>query len=128
MDTANGTLSQFQTIPTIPEDFTERNTCSRIQVTGSGRFLYAPNRGHNSIACFTVDPATGELGANGIVEAEPIPNALAVGPGEKFLYSAGVESGNMATLSIDAGTGQLSRLATTPLSNRPAWISIVQLS
>ena len=127
LNSANGTLTQFQTAPTIPEDFTERNTCSQIQVTGSGRFLYVPNRGHNSIACFTVDAATGELTANGIVEAEPVPNALAVGPEEKFLYSAGVESGNMATFGIDAGTGRLSRVATTSLGNRPAWISIVQL-
>ena len=127
LDATNGTLSQFQTVPTIPEDFTERNTCSQIQVTGSGRFLYAPNRGHNSIACFTVDTATGELAANGIMEAEAIPNALAVGPGEKFLYSAGVESGNLATFGIDDATGRLSRVATTPLGNRPAWISIVRL-
>ena len=127
LDTANGTLSQFQTVPTIPEDFTERNTCSQIQVTGSGRFLYAPNRGHNSLACFTVNTATGELSANGIVDAEPVPNALAVGPDEKFLYSAGQESGNMATFGINAGSGQLTRVATTPLGNRPAWISIVQL-
>ena len=127
LDAASGTLTQLQTVPTIPEDFTERNTCSQIQVTGSGRFLYAPNRGHNSLACFTVDTATGELSANGIVEAEPVPNALAVGPDEKFLCSAGQESGNMATFGIDAGSGQITRVATTPLGNRPAWISIVQL-
>ena len=127
LDTANGTLSQFQTVPTIPEDFTDRNTCSQIQVTGSGRFLYAPNRGHNSLACFTVNTATGELAANGMVNAEPVPNALAVGPDEKFLYSAGQESGNMAIFGIDAGSGQLTRVATTPLGNRPAWISIVHL-
>ena len=127
LDTGAGTLTQFQTVPTIPEDFTERNTCSQIQINPSGRFLYAPNRGHNSIACFTVDPTTGELAANGLVDAEAIPNALAVGPGEKFLYSAGVESGNMATFGIDGDSGRLTRVATTPLGNRPAWISLVHL-
>ena len=127
LDTASGTLSQFQTVPTIPGGFTERNTCSQIQITASGRFLYAPNRGHNSIACFTVDAANGELGSNGLAEAEAIPNALAVGPGDKFLYSAGVESGNLATFAIDGETGQLTRVATTPLGNRPAWISLVRL-
>ena len=70
---------------------------------------------------------TGELAANGIVNAEPIPNALAVGLGENFLYSAGQESGNMATFGIDAGSGQITRVATIPLGNPPAWISIVQL-
>ena len=127
LDGASGTLTQFQTVPTIPEDFTERNTCSQIQVTASGKFLYAPNRGHNTIACFTVDAASGELSAIGNVAAEAVPNALAVGPGEKFLYSAGVESGNLATFAIDGDTGQLSRAATTPLGNRPAWISQVEL-
>ena len=127
LDTSNGTLTQFQTVPTIPEDFTERNTCSQIQVTGSGKFLYAPNRGHNSIACFTVDAGTGELSPNGMMEAEPVPNALAVGPGENFLYSAGVESGNLATFGIDGESGRLSRVATDRMGNRPAWISIVEL-
>ncbi len=127
LDTAAGTLSQFQTIATIPESFTERNTCSQIQVAASGRFLYAPNRGHNSIACFTVDGATGELTANGIVPAEPIPNALCLGPGDKFLYSAGQESGNMATFSVNQESGELTRQDTLPLGNRPAWISIAEL-
>ena len=44
-DADAGTLSPFQTVPTLPEGFTERNTCSQIQITPSGRFLYAPNRG-----------------------------------------------------------------------------------
>ena len=127
LNTASGTLSQFQTAPTIPEDFTERNTCSQIQVTGSGRFLYAPNRGHNSIRLLHCRFRHGRTWRQRHCRGRAYPNALAVGPGEKFLYSAGVESGNMATFGIDAGTGQLSRVATTPLGNRPAWISIVQL-
>ena len=56
LDAAAGTLSIFQTITTLPpEGFAERNACSQIQITGAGRFLYAPNRGHDSIACYTVD-------------------------------------------------------------------------
>ena len=86
LDTESGTLSLLQTITTLPEDgFAERNTCSQIQVSASGRFLYAHNRGHNSIACFSVDTATGELTANGIVLSEPIPNALCLDPQDKFL-------------------------------------------
>ena len=54
-DAEAGTLSAFQTISTLPEGFTERNSCSQIQIAPSGEFLYAPNRGHNSIACFSVD-------------------------------------------------------------------------
>src|SRR5207249_2363672 len=48
--TATGTLSAFQTLTPPPEGDTERNTCSQSPASASGRFLYAPNRGHNSIA------------------------------------------------------------------------------
>ena len=127
LDTARGTLSQFQTAPTIPADFTDRNTCSQIKIDGSGRFLYAPNRGHESIACFTVDATSGELSANGIIPAEPTPNATAFGPGDRFLYCAGQGTGNLATYGVDPDSGALERAATMHLGNRPAWISVVEL-
>ena len=128
LDTANGTLSLFQTITTLPpEGFAERNTCSQIQVSGSGRFLYAPNRGHDSIACYTVDTGTGELTANGIVASEPRPNALCLGPHDRFIYSAGQDSGQMATFGVNPDSGELTRLETTPLGAAPCWISITEL-
>src|SRR5262245_21392839 len=102
LDTATGTLAAFQTITTLPEGYTERNTCSQIQITASGRFLYAPNRGHNSIACFAVDTATGQLTATGRVASEPIPNALSLDPQDQFLFSAGQASGAMAVFRVDA--------------------------
>ena len=101
LDTTTGTLSLFQTMTTLPEGYTERNTCSQIQVSASGKFLYAPNRGHNSIACFSVDTTTGQLTATGRVASEPIPNALSLDPQDKFLFSAGQESGRMASFSVN---------------------------
>src|SRR6266849_4183621 len=121
LDTATGTLSAFQTITTLPEGYTERNTCSQIQVSASGRFLYAPNRGHNSIACFAVDPTTGQLAS------EPIPNAVSLDPQDQFLFSAGQASGRMASFRINAESGVLTPLETYPLGNRPAWVSITEL-
>ncbi len=128
LDTSAGTLSLFQTISTLPpEGFAERNTCSQIQITGAGRFLYAPNRGHDSIACYTVDTATGELASNGIVASEPRPNALCLGPGDRYIYSAGQDSGQMAIFRVEQDSGALSPVATVPLGNGPCWISIVEL-
>jgi 6-phosphogluconolactonase len=127
LDTATGTLAAFQTITTLPEGYTERNTCSQIQITASGRFLYAPNRGHNSIACFAVDTATGQLTAMGRVASEPIPNALSLDPQDQFLFSAGQASGRMASFRINAESGVLTPLETYPLGNRPAWVSITEL-
>jgi len=127
LDTGNGTLSAFQTITTLPEGYTERNTCSQIQVSASGRFLYAPNRGHDSIACFSIDIATGQLTGNGIVGSEARPNALCLGPQDRFLYSAGQESGRMASFSINSDSGKLTPLETYPLGNAPVWVSIAEL-
>ena len=127
LDTATGTLSAFQTITTLPEGYTERNTCSQIQVSASGRFLYAPNRGHDSIACFSVDTATGQLTAIGIVASEPRPNALCLGPQDKFLFSAGQDSGRMASFNVNPDSGELTPLETYPLGNAPAWVSITEL-
>ena len=102
LDTGNGTLALFQTITTLPpEGFAERNTCSQIQITGAGNFLYAPNRGHDSIACYTVNTSTGELTGNGIVASEARPNALCLGPGDRYIYSAGQDSGQMAIFSVN---------------------------
>ena len=128
LDTSRGTLSLFQTITTLPpEGFAERNTCSQIQITGSGRFLYAPNRGHDSIACYTVDTATGELTGNGIVASEARPNALCLGPGDRYIYSAGQDSGQMAIFRVDQESGVLARSETVPLGNGPCWISVTEL-
>jgi 6-phosphogluconolactonase len=128
LDTGNGTLSAFQTITTLPEGYTERNTCSQIQVSASGRFLYAPNRGHDSIACFSIDTATGQLTGNGIVGSEARPNALCLGPQDRFLYSAGQESGRMASFSVNSDSGKLTPLETYPLGNAPVWVSITEVS
>ena len=127
LDTGNGTLSAFQTITTLPEGYSERNTCSQIQVSASGRFLYAPNRGHDSIACFLIDTATGQLTGNGIVGSEARPNALCLGPQDRFLYSAGQESGRMASFSVNSDSGKLTPLETYPLGNAPVWVSITEL-
>jgi len=127
LDTGNGTLSAFQTITTLPEGYTERNTCSQIQVSASGRFLYAPNRGHDSIACFSIDTATGQLTGNGIVASEARPNALCLSPQDRFLYSAGQESGRMASFSVNSDSGKLTPLETYPLGNAPVWVSITEL-
>ena len=127
LDTGNGTLSAFQTITTLPEGYTERNTCSQIQVSASGRFLYAPNRGHDSIACFSIDTATGQLTGNGIVGSEARPNALCLGPQDRFLYSAGQESGRMASFNVNSDSGKLTPLETYPLGNAPVWVSIIEL-
>ncbi|MCK7577588.1 MAG: lactonase family protein [Chromatiales bacterium] len=56
-----GTLHRIQTIPTLPKNFSGKNTAAEIVVDAKGRFLYVSNRGHDSIAVFGIDPDNGNL-------------------------------------------------------------------
>ena len=127
LDTSTGTLSAFQTITTLPAGYTERNTCSQIQVSSSGKFLYAPNRGHNSIAAFSVDPASGRLTAVGQVPAEAVPGSFSLDPDGNFLFAAGTESGRLASYRINGDTGELTPLETYPVGQRPSDVLMTSL-
>ena len=128
LDLSTGTLSALQTITTLPEGFSGRNTCSQIQITPSGRFLYAPNRGHNSIAGFTVDPSSGMLSAAGHVATEAVPRAFSLDPQGKFVYAAGQQTGNLTSYVIDQDTGGLTPSEIYPVGDRPMWVLITELA
>ena len=120
LDRATGALSAAQTITTLPAGYAARNTCSQIHLTPSGRFLYVANRGHNSIAAFAVDAATGHLTAAGHAATEAVPGAFALDPAGRFLFAAGTASGRLAAYRIDGGTGVLTPLETYAAGRRPA--------
>ena len=126
-DRSSGSLTPFQTISTLPDDFDGQNTCSQIQITPSGRFLYAPNRGHNSIACFSVDESSGGLASIGHAPAEAVPRAFSIDPGGNFLFVAGLESGKLASYRITGDTGKLEHMDVYEVGNRPMWVLITRL-
>ena len=125
LDTDRGTLTHRTTLSTLPEGWHGDNKCSQIRITPNGRHLYAPNRGHDSIAMFTVDTETGNLSAIGHAAAEAKPRAFQIDPAGRFLLSAGHESGRLAVYSIEDHTGQLERIGTHPLGALPMWITIL---
>jgi len=112
---------------TLPDGYSESNSCSQIQITPNGRFLYAPNRGHNSIAGFTVDPSSGALSAAGHVATQAVPRAFSLDPQGKFVYAAGQETGNLTSYLIDQDTGELTPSEIYPLGNRPMWVLTTEL-
>ena len=127
LDSSAGTLSAFQTITTLPECYTERNTCSRIQISSSGKFLYVPNRGHNSIAGFSVDASTGRLTAIGQVPTEAVPSAFSLDPAGNFVFAAGSASGRLASYRIDGHSGGLTALETYSVGARPMGVLIASI-
>jgi 6-phosphogluconolactonase len=96
-----GKLTAVQTITTLPQGFTARNTCSQIHLTPSGQFLYVGNRGHYSIAGFAVDAVSGHLAAAGHAPTEAVPSAFALDPDGHFLFAAGTASGRLASYRFD---------------------------
>ena len=119
--------STIQTTSTLPVDYAGENSCSQIQITPSGKFLYAPNRGHNSIACFSVDDGSGSLSLIGQVPTEPVPRAFSLDPEGNFLYVAGLESGRLASYRVDPDTGVLESLESYAVGQGPMWVLIADL-
>jgi len=126
LDPATGTLSAVQTITTLPDGYTARNTCSQIHLTPSGQFLYVANRGHNSIAGFAVDAATGRLTAIGHVSTEAVPSAFSLDPAGHFVFAAGSASGRLASYRINRETGALTPLATYAVGQRPMAVLVTR--
>jgi len=126
LDRATGALSAVQTISTLPQGYTARNTCSQIHLTPSGQFLYVGNRGHNSIAGFAVDPA-GRLAPIGQASTEPVPSAFCLEPVGHFVFAAGSASGLLACYRINGETGALTPLASHAAGQRPQAVLATRL-
>lgn len=115
-DPAAGTLTEFQTLSTLPADVTDRTGFSTAEIVAhpNGKFVYASNRGHHSIAMFRADEATGKLMFLGV---EPIrgktPRNFVLDPTGKFLLAGGQESNTVTVFAIDQATGRLTFTGTS---------------
>jgi 6-phosphogluconolactonase len=107
-DGAAGVLHPLQTISTFPKDFSGHNDDAEIQVHPSGKFLYASNRGHDSIAVFAIDQKKGTLTP---VEYSPTkgqtPRSFEIAPGGSLLFAANEKSDNIFVFHINQQTGRL---------------------
>ncbi len=107
-DPSGGTLQKLNTISTLPKNFTGANDTAEIHVHPSGKFLYASNRGHDSIALFSIDGRTGALT---LVDHFPTqgktPRDFDIDPTGKFLFVANQGTNNIVVFRIDLNNGKL---------------------
>ena len=102
----DGALESIQSIATLPPAFTGENTTAEIVVHPTGRFLYASNRGHDTIATFAIEPATGQLAALGHTPTGgKTPRNFNVDPSGRFLLAANQDTGNIVVFRIAPETG-----------------------
>lgn len=103
-----GKLTEIQTIKTLPAGYTERNSTAEIEMSPDGRYLYVGNRGHDSIAIFAVDKATGKLTLTANAPAGGrTPRNLRFDPSGNFLVSANENGGNLVVFRVDKQSGAL---------------------
>jgi 6-phosphogluconolactonase (EC 3.1.1.31) len=108
-DRDHGSFSEVQYISTIPEGYSQTNQGSAIHVSSDGRFVYAANRGHNSIVIFRTDEKTGCLTYVDHVPTEGNwPRDFVLDPSEQYLVAANERSGNLTLFKRDPETGGLS--------------------
>ena len=108
-DAARGTLTPRQTVPTLPADFKGENTTAEVRVHPNGKFLYGSNRGHDSLAVFSIAAATGLLTPVEIVPSGgKTPRNFALSPDGAWLVCAHQDSGNLTVFRVDPATGRLS--------------------
>jgi 6-phosphogluconolactonase len=107
-DAASGRLQPLQTVTTLPKDFTGRNDDAEIRVHPSGKFLYASNRGDDSIAIYAINKSKGTLTPVGSVHTGgKEPRSFEIDPTGMLLFAANQKSDNIVVFRIDPKTGSL---------------------
>jgi 6-phosphogluconolactonase len=120
-----GTLTEKQTISTLPEGYKGTSYCADVKVTPDGRYLYGTNRGHDSIAAYQV----GDDGRLTLIAIEPSlgkgPQNLAITPDGAWLLCANMPGDNLAVFRIDAKSGRLKSAGEPIKQTSPSCIALV---
>lgn len=121
-----GRLEEIQTISTLPEDFKGENLCADLHI--SGRYLYASNRKHDSIAWYLIDEKTGRLSYEGEVPSGgKEPRGFAIDPTGSFLLAAHERSDNVVCFQIDPATGKLLKTGRETQVSHPVCVKFTYL-
>ena len=125
-DAENGTLEIFQNISTLPEDYTDGGATAHVEVHPNSRWVYASNRGHDSIVGFNI-AADGAISPFGHVAVPASPRSFNIDPTGTYLYCAGEAAGTMNSYRIDATTGMPHRMESYEVGEKPFWVMVTEL-
>lgn len=102
-----GALSAIGTVTTLPEGFNHKS-CADIHITDDGNFLYGSNRGHNSLAIFSVSDDGRKLTSVGHESTiGQTPRNFSIDPLGNYILAANQDSGDIFTFSINQNNGTL---------------------
>jgi 6-phosphogluconolactonase len=107
-DAGKGALTQFQSVKTLADGFKDPSTAAEIAVRADGKFLYASNRGEDSIVVYAIDAKTGELTFKQRTPSRgKVPRYFTFDPTNQWFIVSNQDGGNVAVFSVDAKTGEL---------------------
>jgi 6-phosphogluconolactonase len=125
-DAERGSLTEVQTIGTLPRDYKGTSHTAEVQVHPSGKFLYGSNRGHDSIAIFMIDPGTGTLSPSGYQPTQGRnPRNFAIDPTGAYLLAENGDSSTIVVFRIDPRTGSLRPTGQTVPVPKPVCIKMI---
>jgi len=103
-----GHLTQIQEISTVPAGFSRPTTTAEIQIDKAGRFLYVSNRGHDTVAVFSVDGGSGRLTPVQYANAGgAVPRNFRLDPTGRYLFTSNQNGENLVEFRVDSRTGTL---------------------
>jgi 6-phosphogluconolactonase len=127
-DSAAGALTQLQAISALPKDFTGHSEAAEVVVHPSGKFLYASNRGYDSIAVFAIDQSKGTLTPIEYVPTKGAsPRNFEIAPGRKLLLVGNEKSDNIVAFRIDPKTGRLTPTGKALNISQPVCIRFIAI-
>jgi 6-phosphogluconolactonase len=127
-DAERGRLAARQTVSTLPPGFAGTNFTSEILVSPQGKFLYAANRLHDSIAWFAIgDQGTLRLAGEGWTRGD-YPRSFNLDPSGQFLYSCNQRADAITSFRIDVETGSLAFTGRYTAVGTPSMITFLTLS
>jgi 6-phosphogluconolactonase len=119
----HGTLKEIDSQSTLPKDFRGENKSAAVRVHPNGHFVYASNRGPDSIAVFSFDSASGRLT---LVEIVPsggkAPRDFALSPDGNWLVAAHQDSNSLTVLRVSPETGRLTRTMASAEISMPVCV------
>jgi 6-phosphogluconolactonase len=123
-DAVRGALTPGQTLSTLPSDFKGQNSTAEVRVHPNGKFLYGSNRGHDSIAVYSIHPVNGELALIEIAKSGgKTPRNFALSSDGKWLVCGHQDTPLLTVFRVDASTGRLTNTGHT--ANVPACVCVL---
>lgn len=113
----------IQSVNTLPSDFDGKNTAAAVKINSAGDRVFASNRGHDSIATFGIDPATGKMERMAISKLNgPQPRDFQLMPGEKFALVGYQEANQIQAYAYDAGSGKFTAVHKPAAVHKPVCV------